>query len=89
MILLAGMRRAAISRVVRRLQGPARRRGFVPFSLGWASRWRGERLQTTISRADRQLIAERVADRSEPLRLREKRRPPPVSRRRGRGGERP
>lgn len=88
MILLAGMRRAAISRVVRRLQGSVRQRGLVPFSLGWASRWRGEQLQTTISRADRQLIAERVAIRSEPRLLREKRRPATVSLRRGPSGPR-
>jgi diguanylate cyclase (GGDEF)-like protein/PAS domain S-box-containing protein len=83
MIALAGMRRAAISRVVRRLQLAVRQRGLVPFSLGWASRWRGEPLQATISRADRQLIADRVAARTELRVPREKRRAAPVRRRRG------
>jgi diguanylate cyclase (GGDEF)-like protein/PAS domain S-box-containing protein len=63
-ILLAGMRQAEIRRVVRRLADEARRRGLVPFSLGWASRWRGERLQDTLSRADRRLIAVRADSRS-------------------------
>ncbi|HEY6006220.1 MAG TPA: sensor domain-containing diguanylate cyclase [Anaeromyxobacter sp.] len=88
MILLAGMRRAAISPVVRRLQGAVRQRGLVPFSLGWASRWRGERLQGTISRADRQLIAVRVEARSDLRVPREKRRPVLLNRRRGPGGGR-
>jgi diguanylate cyclase (GGDEF)-like protein/PAS domain S-box-containing protein len=65
MILLAGMGRAEIRRVVRRLAVSARRRGLVPFSLGWASRWRGERLRDTISRADGRLIAVRAATRSD------------------------
>jgi diguanylate cyclase (GGDEF)-like protein/PAS domain S-box-containing protein len=64
MILLAGMRQAEIRRVARRLAGNARRRGLVPFSLGWASRWRGERLQGTIYRADKRLIEIRAAARS-------------------------
>lgn len=63
MILLAGMREPGIARVASRLAEAARRRGPVPFSLGWASRWRGERLDGTISRADRRLIAVRVASR--------------------------
>ncbi|HEY6098580.1 MAG TPA: sensor domain-containing diguanylate cyclase [Anaeromyxobacter sp.] len=66
MILLAGMRPSGISRVARRLAGAAREKGPVPFSLGWASRWRGERLQGTMARADRRLIAVRVASRAEP-----------------------
>ncbi len=64
MILLAGMRREEIRRVARRLAGKARRRGLVPFSLGWASRWRGERLQETIYRADKRLIEIRAAARN-------------------------
>jgi diguanylate cyclase (GGDEF)-like protein/PAS domain S-box-containing protein len=65
MILLAGRGAPAISRVVRRLRDSAGRRGLVPFSLGRASRWRGEPLQATVSRADRRLIAVRVAARPE------------------------
>jgi diguanylate cyclase (GGDEF)-like protein/PAS domain S-box-containing protein len=65
MILLARGGDAAVSRVVRRLAESAGQRGLVPFSMGHASRWRGERLQHTISRADRRLIAVRVATRSD------------------------
>jgi diguanylate cyclase (GGDEF)-like protein/PAS domain S-box-containing protein len=65
MILVAGMRGTGVSRVVRRLARAARERGPVPFSLGWASRWRGERLECTMARADRRLINLRVASRSE------------------------
>jgi diguanylate cyclase (GGDEF)-like protein/PAS domain S-box-containing protein len=63
MILLAGMRSSAMDRVARRLQAAARRHAPVPFSLGWASRWRGEPLQETMRRADRRLIGVRVAGR--------------------------
>lgn len=65
MILLSGMRLAEISRVAERLAAAAGRRSLVPFSLGWASRWRGESLQGTIRRADRRLIAVRVASRAD------------------------
>ncbi len=65
MILLAGMRGVGTARVARRLAGAARRRGPVPFSLGAAARWRGERLEATMARADRRLIAVRVASRAE------------------------
>jgi diguanylate cyclase (GGDEF)-like protein/PAS domain S-box-containing protein len=85
MVLLSGMRLAAISVVARRLAGAAGRRSLVPFSLGWASRWRGESLQGTISRADRRLIAVRVASRVE---RRTQRPPRSVSRRRARAARR-
>jgi len=65
MILLAGMKGPGLSRVARRLAAAARTGGPVPFSLGWASRWRGERLECTVARADRRLIAVRVESRSE------------------------
>lgn len=72
MILLAAMRGAGTIRVARRLERAARKRGPVPFSLGSAARWRGEPLEATMARADRRLIAVRVASRSE---LRDLRRP--------------
>jgi diguanylate cyclase (GGDEF)-like protein/PAS domain S-box-containing protein len=62
-ILLAGMRRSGMARVAKRLEAAARERAPVPFSLGWASRWRGEPLQATMRRADARLIAVRVAIR--------------------------
>jgi diguanylate cyclase (GGDEF)-like protein/PAS domain S-box-containing protein len=65
MILLAGMGGASIQRVVRRLTRAARAGSPVPFSLGWASRWQGEELERTMARADRRLIAVRVASRGE------------------------
>ena len=63
MILLAGMQRPGLDRVVRRLTRAGRASGPVPFSLGWASRWRGEKLEGTMRRADRRLIAVRVSTR--------------------------
>jgi diguanylate cyclase (GGDEF)-like protein/PAS domain S-box-containing protein len=78
MVLLAGVRGPTLERVVRRL-GRAGRAGVpVPFSLGWAARWQGERLEQTMARADRRLLAIRVAERRE---LRRGGAPP------GRGGE--
>lgn len=65
MILLSGTRGPGIARVVRRLVRAARAGSPVPFTLGWASRWRGERLEQTMARADRRLIAVRVANRAE------------------------
>lgn len=65
MILLSGSRGPGTSRVVRRLVRAARGGGPVPLSLGWASRWRAERLEQTMARADRRLIAVRVAARAE------------------------
>ncbi len=65
MILLAGMQRPGLDRVVRRLTRAGHARGPVPFSLGWASRWRGEKLEGTMRRADRRLIAVRVSARRE------------------------
>lgn len=48
----------------------------VPFSLGWAVRERGETLQETIIRADRQLIHVRIKERR---RSTERRAPPDVA----------
>jgi diguanylate cyclase (GGDEF)-like protein/PAS domain S-box-containing protein len=65
MILLAGMQRPGLRRIVRRLTRVAHHRGPVPFSLGWATRWRGEPLERTMGRADRRLIAVRVSTRQD------------------------
>jgi diguanylate cyclase (GGDEF)-like protein/PAS domain S-box-containing protein len=65
MILLAGVGGATVERVVRRLTRAARAGSPVPFSLGWASRWQCEGLEQTMARADRRLIAVRVASRGE------------------------
>lgn len=64
MILVAGMPGASVSGVVQRLARAAKERGPVPFSVGWASRWRGERLERTMARADQRLIDLRVGSRS-------------------------
>ncbi len=73
MILLRGERGPWVDRVVRRLAKAGRDGSPVPFSLGWASRWKGERLEATMARADRRLIGIRVSDRAE-LRRRHPRR---------------
>ena len=64
-ILLAGVRGPSTDRVVRRLARSAQEGSPVPFSLGWASRWKGERLERTMARADRRLIGVRVPGRAD------------------------
>jgi diguanylate cyclase (GGDEF)-like protein/PAS domain S-box-containing protein len=64
-ILLAGVRGRSLDGVVRRLARAARAGSPVPFSLGWATRWKGERLERTMARADRRLIEVRVTRRSD------------------------
>jgi len=59
-ILFAGVGSAGIDRLAQRLRQRARRSGPVPFSMGWAARWRGERLARTIARADERLVGVRV-----------------------------
>jgi diguanylate cyclase (GGDEF)-like protein/PAS domain S-box-containing protein len=49
--------------VARRLEKAAQERGPVSFSLGWAAREKGESLEETVNRADRQLIQVRVVNR--------------------------
>ena len=51
--------------VVHRLEKAAESRGPVSFSLGWAAREKGESLEETVNRADRQLIQVRVVSRPE------------------------
>jgi len=64
-ILLFGVRGRSIDRVVQRLARAARAGSPVPFSMGWASRWKRERLERTMARADRRLIGVRVARRKD------------------------
>ena len=65
MVVLRGLRGSALDRVVRRLTRAARGGSPVPFSVGFATRRAGERLEETMARADRRLIAVRVAERGE------------------------
>ena len=50
-------------KIAHRLEKAAQERGPVSFSLGWASRERGETLEETVNRADRGLIQVRVVKR--------------------------
>jgi diguanylate cyclase (GGDEF)-like protein/PAS domain S-box-containing protein len=70
LIVLEGAADAHAEMVARRLQVAALRTAPVPFSLGWASRKPGETFQQTMHRADQNLLAvrviERTADRGRP-----------------------
>lgn len=59
-VLFAGVGSGGIDRLAHRLRQRARRSGPVPFSMGWAARWRGEPLERTIARADERLVGVRV-----------------------------
>jgi len=59
-ILFQGVRAEGIDMLAHRLRRRARTSGPVPFSMGWAARWRGERLERTIARADERMIGVRV-----------------------------
>ncbi len=59
-ILFSGVGSTGIDTLAHRLRQRARRSGPVPFSMGWAARWRGERLERTIARADERLVGVRV-----------------------------
>ncbi len=63
-IVLGGADAARTESVARRLQLAALRTAPVAFSLGWASRTGDEPLERTISRADHELLAVRVVERS-------------------------
>jgi diguanylate cyclase (GGDEF)-like protein/PAS domain S-box-containing protein len=54
---------AATERVARRLEKAGAERGPGSFSLGWAAREEGEKLEETVNRADRELIQIRVVRR--------------------------
>lgn len=64
LIVLEGATEAHTEMVARRLQKAALRTAPVPFSLGWASRKPGESFQQTMHRADQNLMAVRVIERT-------------------------
>lgn len=63
-ILLRGSSEAQAMMVAQRMQAAALRTAPVPFSLGWATRQPGENLTSTIHRADQNLLAVRVIERT-------------------------
>lgn len=67
-IVLRGARQEQVTMVVERLRSAALRTAPVPFSLGWAVREPGESLMSTVNRADQNLLAVRVIERT-PTRL--------------------
>jgi GGDEF domain-containing protein len=64
LIVLEQATEAHAEMVARRLQLAALRTAPVPFSLGWASRRPGETFQQTMHRADQNLLAVRVIERT-------------------------
>jgi diguanylate cyclase (GGDEF)-like protein/PAS domain S-box-containing protein len=64
LIVLEGATDSHAEMVARRLQLAALRTAPVPFSLGWASRRPGESFQQTMHRADQNLLAVRVIERT-------------------------
>jgi diguanylate cyclase (GGDEF)-like protein/PAS domain S-box-containing protein len=63
-ILLRGASEAHTMMVAQRMQAAALRTAPVPFSLGWASRQPAENLMGTMHRADQNLLAVRVIERT-------------------------
>ncbi len=63
-ILLRGASEAQAAMVAKRMQAAALRTAPVPFSLGWASRQAQESLLNTMHRADQNLLAVRVIERT-------------------------
>ncbi|MFB3814342.1 MAG: diguanylate cyclase [Terriglobales bacterium] len=72
-ILLRGSDPDATAAVARRLQRAGRSQAPISFSMGWATREDGEKLERTLARADRNMFAIRVHRRSP---RRERRNPP-------------
>ena len=68
MIVLRGATRSHVEMVAERMRAAALRTAPVPFSLGWAVREPGESLMSTMNRADQNLLAVRVIQRT-PTRL--------------------
>jgi len=64
LVVLAGAEATETSAVAHRLESSASRSAPVPFSLGWASRVGAETFEQTVGRADQNLLAVRVFDRS-------------------------
>ena len=65
LVVLSGTDAATTEKVARRLQLAAASGAPVPFSLGWAAREGDEHLEKTIDRADRNLLAVRVVERTD------------------------
>jgi diguanylate cyclase (GGDEF)-like protein len=63
-IVLRGASEAQAMMVAQRMQASALRTAPVPFSLGWASRQPRENLMGTMHRADQNLLAVRVIERT-------------------------
>ena len=63
LITLFDTDRETTERVAHRLEKAGEERGPVSFSLGWAAREKGEKLEDTVNRADRELIQVRVVRR--------------------------
>jgi diguanylate cyclase (GGDEF)-like protein/PAS domain S-box-containing protein len=63
-IVLRGAARAQAEMVAERMRLAALRTAPVPFSLGWAVREPGESLMSTMNRADQNLLAVRVIERT-------------------------
>ena len=63
-IVLRGASEAQAMMVAQRMQASALRTAPVPFSLGWASRQPAENLMGTMHRADQNLLAVRVIERT-------------------------
>jgi diguanylate cyclase (GGDEF)-like protein/PAS domain S-box-containing protein len=63
-VILRGAALAQVQMVAERMQAAALRTAPVPFSLGWAVREPGETLMSTMNRADQNLLAVRVVDRT-------------------------
>lgn len=63
-ILLRGASESQAQMVAQRMQSAALRTAPVPFSLGWATRQAGEHLMNTMHRADQNLLAVRVIERT-------------------------
>lgn len=63
-ILLRGASESQAQMVAQRMQSAALRTAPVPFSLGWATRQPGENLMNTMHRADQNLLAVRVIERT-------------------------
>ena len=71
LVVLAGADQGRTESVARRLQLAALRTAPTAFSLGWASRLAGEPFEKTVNRADQELLAVRVVERSPELNRRE------------------
>ncbi len=63
-VVLRGAGEGQVRGVAERMQAVALRTAPVPFSLGWAVRQPGESLMSTVNRADQNLLAVRVIERT-------------------------